>query len=180
MVPHFERVAADLAQVSAQLRHGEGTLGALVQDPTVYQQLVTILGGVGRSRVLRALVRYAISKSDTKEADGLFTRCPTDSPRFTKEMFKLQHRGRGMGQAFHLVSFSVDLRFRLYDAAGTPSITLTRAWPCDSPAVVKRSIGGRGGRGKDASPATRRLASMQPITPSPARQGPGRMSGSAP
>jgi protein SCO1 len=41
-------------------------------------------------------------------ANFIFTRCPTECPRFTKEMFKLQHRGRGMGQQFHLVSFSVD------------------------------------------------------------------------
>lgn len=41
-------------------------------------------------------------------ANFIFTRCPTECPRFTKEMFKLQHRGRGLGQAFHLVSFSVD------------------------------------------------------------------------
>lgn len=41
-------------------------------------------------------------------ANFIFTRCPTACPRFTKQMFTLQHRGRGMGQAFHLVSFSVD------------------------------------------------------------------------
>ena len=68
MLPNLERAAGDLAQVTGRLHRGEGTLGALVQDPTVYEQLVTILGGVGRSRVLRALVRYAISKSETKEA----------------------------------------------------------------------------------------------------------------
>ena len=41
---------------------------ALVVDPTVYEQLVQVLGGVGRSRVLRALVRYAISRDDEKGA----------------------------------------------------------------------------------------------------------------
>jgi protein SCO1 len=41
-------------------------------------------------------------------ANFIFSRCPTECPRFTKEMFKLQHRGRGLGQQFHLVSFSVD------------------------------------------------------------------------
>jgi phospholipid/cholesterol/gamma-HCH transport system substrate-binding protein len=68
VVPNLERASDDLAQVSGQLRSGKGTLGALVQDPTVYEQLVTILGGIGRSRVLRALVRFAISKEDTREA----------------------------------------------------------------------------------------------------------------
>jgi len=41
-------------------------------------------------------------------ANFIFTRCPTECPRFTRQMFQLQHRGRGLGQAFHLVSFSVD------------------------------------------------------------------------
>jgi phospholipid/cholesterol/gamma-HCH transport system substrate-binding protein len=65
IVPNLGRASADLAQVSNQLRSGGGTLGALIQDPTVYEQLVTILGGVARSRVLRALIRYAISKDET-------------------------------------------------------------------------------------------------------------------
>jgi len=51
-------------------------------------------------------------------ANFIFTRCPTECPRFTGEMFKLQHRGRGLGQAFHLVSFSVDPE---YD---TPAVLL--------------------------------------------------------
>ena len=50
------------------MKAGQGTLGALVVDPTVYEQLVQVLGGVGRSRVLRALVRYAISRDDEKGA----------------------------------------------------------------------------------------------------------------
>ena len=39
-------------------------MGALLEDPTVYEQLVVILGGVGRSKVLRALVRYVIHQED--------------------------------------------------------------------------------------------------------------------
>jgi phospholipid/cholesterol/gamma-HCH transport system substrate-binding protein len=65
---NLEHVSGDLAQLTAQLRSGRGTLGALVVDPTVYEQLVTILGGVARSRILRALVRYAISRDDARTA----------------------------------------------------------------------------------------------------------------
>jgi phospholipid/cholesterol/gamma-HCH transport system substrate-binding protein len=68
VLANLQRASEDLAQVTGQLREGKGTLGALVQDPTVYEQLVTILGGIGRSRVLRALVRFAISKDESKEA----------------------------------------------------------------------------------------------------------------
>ena len=55
-------------QMTGYMKAGQGTLGALVVDPTVYEQLVQVLGGVGRSRVLRALVRYAISRDDEQEA----------------------------------------------------------------------------------------------------------------
>lgn len=64
VIPNLETASDNLAQVTHQLRGGKGTLGALIQDPTVYEQLVTILGGVERSRILRVLVRYAISKEN--------------------------------------------------------------------------------------------------------------------
>lgn len=41
-------------------------------------------------------------------ANFIFTRCPTVCPRFTEQMATLQHRGRNLGDALHLVSFSVD------------------------------------------------------------------------
>jgi phospholipid/cholesterol/gamma-HCH transport system substrate-binding protein len=76
VIANLEGTTRNLAQVTQQLRSGEGTLGALIQDPTVYQQLVTILGGVERSRILRVLVRYAISK-ENKQA----TRKPEEVKR---------------------------------------------------------------------------------------------------
>lgn len=64
LVGNLERASSDLAQVTQKLSSGQGTLGALITDPTVYEQLVTVLGGVARSRILRALVRFAIKKDD--------------------------------------------------------------------------------------------------------------------
>jgi phospholipid/cholesterol/gamma-HCH transport system substrate-binding protein len=60
---NLERASADVAALTARARRGEGTIGALLVDPTVYERLVTILGGVERSRILRAVVRYAIEHS---------------------------------------------------------------------------------------------------------------------
>jgi phospholipid/cholesterol/gamma-HCH transport system substrate-binding protein len=68
VVANLERASGDLAVMTAHLRSGQGTLGALVMDPTVYEQLVQVLGGVGRSRILRALVRYAISRDPERGA----------------------------------------------------------------------------------------------------------------
>jgi phospholipid/cholesterol/gamma-HCH transport system substrate-binding protein len=66
VVANLDRASGDLAVIASNVRSGQGTLGALVADPTVYEQLVQVLGGVGRSRVLRALVRYAISRDDER------------------------------------------------------------------------------------------------------------------
>ena len=41
-------------------------------------------------------------------ANFVFTRCPTICPELTRQMGKVQHRARGLGDAFRLVSFSVD------------------------------------------------------------------------
>ena len=68
LVAHLDAASGDLAAMTGYMKAGQGTLGALVVDPTVYEQLVQVLGGVGRSRILRALVRYAISRDDEKGA----------------------------------------------------------------------------------------------------------------
>ncbi|HZU83537.1 MAG TPA: MlaD family protein [Polyangiaceae bacterium] len=69
-LPNLEKATGDLAEMTGALKSGQGTLGALIADPTVYEQLVTVLGGVARSRILRALVRYAISRDDEGRVAG--------------------------------------------------------------------------------------------------------------
>jgi len=41
-------------------------------------------------------------------ADFIFLSCPTVCPKLTKRMFEIQHRTRNLGDAFHLVTFTVD------------------------------------------------------------------------
>jgi phospholipid/cholesterol/gamma-HCH transport system substrate-binding protein len=66
IIPNLDKASGNLADITGAIKRGQGTIGALVVDPTVYEQLVQVLGGVGRSKVLRMLVRYAISKSEGK------------------------------------------------------------------------------------------------------------------
>lgn len=47
----------DLQTVVGRLRQGEGTLGALLEDPTVYEDLSSLLRGANRSLLLRTLIR---------------------------------------------------------------------------------------------------------------------------
>lgn len=44
-------------------------------------------------------------------AGFIFTRCPTICPAITTTMGRMQHRARGLGQQFRLVSFSVDPQY---------------------------------------------------------------------
>lgn len=50
-------ITGDLQSVVARLRQGEGTIGALLEDPTVYEDLSALLRGANRSLILRSLIR---------------------------------------------------------------------------------------------------------------------------
>jgi protein SCO1/2 len=41
-------------------------------------------------------------------ADFVFTNCPSVCPKLTERMAKIQHRTRNLGEAFHLVTITVD------------------------------------------------------------------------
>jgi phospholipid/cholesterol/gamma-HCH transport system substrate-binding protein len=56
----------DLRQIVADIRAGKGTVGALLVDPSIYEDLKTVLGNVDRNQVLRALVRYTIKQDEPK------------------------------------------------------------------------------------------------------------------
>ena len=64
------RAARELREIVARVNAGDGSLGALINDPTVYEDLKGILGNVKRNRILRELVRYSISKQDEIERYG--------------------------------------------------------------------------------------------------------------
>lgn len=55
-------MSSDLRVMVNDLRQGKGTLGALLVDPSVYEDLKLLLGNVQRNQTLRALVRYSIRR----------------------------------------------------------------------------------------------------------------------
>ncbi len=61
-------MVADLRQIIADVRAGKGTLGALLVDPSIYEDLKTVLGNIDRNQVLRALVRYTIKQDEGKSS----------------------------------------------------------------------------------------------------------------
>ncbi len=70
----LEHMSGDLRQIVGDLKAGRGTLGALLVDPSVYEDLKLVLGNVERNKALRALVRYSIRKDEgapkVRDPDG--------------------------------------------------------------------------------------------------------------
>jgi phospholipid/cholesterol/gamma-HCH transport system substrate-binding protein len=60
----IDRILGDLQGVMSDVRAGKGTLGALLVDPSVYEDLKMVLGNVERNKALRALVRYSIQSGE--------------------------------------------------------------------------------------------------------------------
>ena len=67
----LSQALANVNQISSQthalmtdIRAGRGTLGALLVDPSLYEDIKTLVGNVQRNEVLRALVRYSIHQDE--------------------------------------------------------------------------------------------------------------------
>lgn len=59
-VTNVNAASASLRHVMAGVEQGRGTVGALLVDPSLYEDLKSLVGNVQRNEILRALVRYSI------------------------------------------------------------------------------------------------------------------------
>jgi phospholipid/cholesterol/gamma-HCH transport system substrate-binding protein len=62
--------AADIKKITSTVANGEGTVGGLIADPTVYEDLRQVLGNVKRNRLLRALVRFSVNNREELDQIG--------------------------------------------------------------------------------------------------------------
>jgi len=68
-IPENKKIKAALISLSSILEkvdQGKGTLGLLINDPSVYQGLKGYLGGSARNRYMKDMIRETIQKSDEK------------------------------------------------------------------------------------------------------------------
>lgn len=65
-ISNITQMTSDLRDIVRSLRDGKGTIGALLVDPTVYEDLKSAIGNVERNQVLRAIVRYSIKADEAK------------------------------------------------------------------------------------------------------------------
>ena len=64
VMKNVNAMSDDMAAIIHDVRQGKGTLGALLVDPSVYEDVKSLVGNVERNDVLRALVRYSIKADE--------------------------------------------------------------------------------------------------------------------
>ena len=54
----------ELKIASQNLNEGDGTAALLLRDPTLYEDLRTLVGGAKRNKMLRSFIRWTIQESE--------------------------------------------------------------------------------------------------------------------
>lgn len=62
----LNNAAKDLEQITGDVKNGKGSLGLLLRDPGIYNEIYGLLGNLRRNRLLKAIIRYGVSH-DEKE-----------------------------------------------------------------------------------------------------------------
>jgi phospholipid/cholesterol/gamma-HCH transport system substrate-binding protein len=70
----------DLREIVGNMKAGRGTLGALLVDPSVYEDIKSLVGNVERNQVLRALVRYSIKQNEERPHADVKDASPAIAP----------------------------------------------------------------------------------------------------
>ncbi len=70
VITELKETMSNFREISEMLRGGEGTLGALLIDPSVYDSLKGILGEAERSKFVRAAVKYFIEQEKAGQSDN--------------------------------------------------------------------------------------------------------------
>ena len=67
LIDNLTEASADIRTMVDEIGEGKGTLGALVKDPSVYEDLKSFLGGAERNKLLKSVVRDTIRKNERSE-----------------------------------------------------------------------------------------------------------------
>jgi phospholipid/cholesterol/gamma-HCH transport system substrate-binding protein len=79
MLKEWNEFSARVNRLSRSVEQGRGTVGGLLVDPSVYEDLKTVLGNIERNVVFKALVRYTIKQDDIQRP----ARMPTKTENTT-------------------------------------------------------------------------------------------------
>lgn len=67
-VQELNATMKNLRVVTDRVKNGEGTIGALFSDSSLYEDLKNLIGGANRNKVLKFFVRQAVKSSDDDKA----------------------------------------------------------------------------------------------------------------
>lgn len=67
----FKKAIASLANVLEKIDKGQGSLGQLINDPSVHQSLKTMLGSSSRGKFVKDMARETIQGKSIREAHRL-------------------------------------------------------------------------------------------------------------
>lgn len=70
LMKDLSSAAKSIDNIVKKVERGEGSLGGIINDPTVYEDLKVILGGAKRSKTIKALVTYTIKKKKEGEVEA--------------------------------------------------------------------------------------------------------------
>ena len=66
----LKRILSNIEQITEKINGGTGTVGALINDPGLYDNAKALVGEANRNRIVRNLVRQTIRRSDEEAADS--------------------------------------------------------------------------------------------------------------
>jgi phospholipid/cholesterol/gamma-HCH transport system substrate-binding protein len=64
---HLKHATAALTEILQKINNGTGSIGALINDPSLYDEMKALFGGVNRNRIMRNLIHQAIKDADAQK-----------------------------------------------------------------------------------------------------------------
>ncbi len=69
IMTELQETMSNFREISEMIRGGEGTIGGLLIDPSIYDSLKGVLGEAERSKFVRAAVRYMVEQEKANNAE---------------------------------------------------------------------------------------------------------------
>ncbi len=66
LIVNLRHASSDLRKILASVRRGEGTIGKLIMDPALYDEIRALFGRANRNKLLRAVIRSTMKENDKR------------------------------------------------------------------------------------------------------------------
>jgi phospholipid/cholesterol/gamma-HCH transport system substrate-binding protein len=80
LLQQWTELSERVNRITANVEKGRGTIGGLLVDPSVYEDMKTILGNIERNVLLKALIRYTIKEGDIQRPAPMPKAAPAAAP----------------------------------------------------------------------------------------------------